>query len=84
MKIIVMILMFLITLIINLFSQTDEGYIKSAYDAIQSKDYSTAEEFYTKAIDQQPKYAPSYYGRGLARTYLNDLGAAISDFTNAI
>jgi tetratricopeptide (TPR) repeat protein len=62
----------------------DQGYIEKASNAFQNKDYNGAVSLYSKAIENQPKFSPAYYGRGLAYYYLNKLENAIADFVLAV
>ena len=72
----------LAALTIPLFPQ-EQGYIKSGFDAINSKNYPLAIESYSKSIEKQPSYAPAYYGRGLAYSFLEKFSESNIDLLKA-
>lgn len=47
------------------------------------RDYQTAIDFFTKAIDYNPKYADAYFNRGQCWFYLNDRDKSCSDWMKA-
>lgn len=47
------------------------------------KDYTTAIEFYNKAIKSNPKYADAYFNRGQCYFYLNDRDRSCADWLKA-
>ena len=50
----------------------------------RSGDTDGAIEYYTKAIELDPKFAYAYYNRGIARYAKNDAAGAIQDYSKAI
>jgi tetratricopeptide (TPR) repeat protein len=46
--------------------------------------WQEAREAYTRAIKLNPKYAPAFYARGVARSWLGDYRQAIRDYDKAI
>ncbi|MEO6333700.1 MAG: tetratricopeptide repeat protein [Pyrinomonadaceae bacterium] len=49
-----------------------------------SGDTDTAIEYYSKAIELDPKFAYAYYNRGIARYAKSDAAGAIQDYSKAI
>jgi tetratricopeptide (TPR) repeat protein len=47
------------------------------------RDYHTAIEFYTKAIESNPKYADAFFNRGQCWFYLNDKDRSCEDYKKA-
>lgn len=47
------------------------------------RDYHTAIEYYTKAIESNPKYADAFANRGQCWFYLNDRDKSCSDWVKA-
>ena len=47
------------------------------------RDYQTAIDFFTKAIESNPKYADAYFNRGQCYFYLNDRDQSCSDWLKA-
>ena len=47
------------------------------------RDYVIAIDFYTKAIESNPKYADAYSNRGQCWFYLNDVNKSCADWTTA-
>mgnify|MGYP002640548180 CR=1 FL=1 len=47
------------------------------------RDYKTAIEYFTKAIDNNPKYADAYFNRGRAWFYLNEIDKSCDDYQKA-
>ncbi len=82
MKTVLLLVAFIITF--NTLASQQEGFIESAYNAIIEKNYPQAITNYTKLIENQPNYAPAYYGRGLAYFYMDNLDKTMSDFQMAI
>src|SRR5210317_1896696 len=83
MRILTAFIVFSILGTLSLYSQ-DKGYIQSAYDAMQAKEYESAIVFYDKAIEAKPDFAPALYGRGLAYAHLGKISESTDDFLEAI
>lgn len=47
------------------------------------RDYKTAIEYYSKAIESKPKYADAYFNRGRAWFYLNERDKSCEDYQKA-
>ncbi len=47
------------------------------------RDYHTAIDFYTKAIESNPKYADAFFNRGQCWFYLNDKDKSCEDWKKA-
>ncbi len=50
----------------------------------RQRDFNTAEEFYTQAIQFDPRFGPAYSRRGQVRLAWGDIAAAIADFDTAL
>lgn len=48
------------------------------------EEYETAIEYYTRAIELKPKFAPAYYSRGNAQFELANYLKALNDYSQAI
>ncbi|MBD2597557.1 tetratricopeptide repeat protein [Nostoc spongiaeforme FACHB-130] len=59
-------------------------YYKQGHAAYQVRDYKQAVESFTKAIQEEPKYAKSFINRGNARYNLKDYEGALIDYTKAL
>ncbi len=59
-------------------------YFNLGYASYEKKDYSQAIEFYSKAIELDPKYTNAYYNRGLAYYDKGENDKAIEDNIKAI
>jgi tetratricopeptide (TPR) repeat protein len=69
---------------VNLYSQTPLDCVDNGNAAIQIGDYAKAIELYSLAVEIDPRYAPAYFLRGVAKSRLKDGAGAIDDFTKAI
>ena len=58
--------------------------IEDAHNALKFNNFDKAVELYSNLIDNYSKYAPFFYGRGMAYYYLNKNQEAESDFQKAI
>ncbi len=47
------------------------------------KDYNTAIEYFTKAIDSNPKFADAFFNRGRSWFYLNEVKKSCEDYQKA-
>ena len=72
--------------ILELAPESDLGYLSKAWliSIEDSPDLNKAIEYYTKAIELNPKLAFAYYNRGNAYHVLHEYREAIDDFTKAI
>jgi tetratricopeptide (TPR) repeat protein len=61
-----------------------QGHVKDGYASFNKKDYQTAIDHYTRAIEMSPFEASHYYYRGLAGYRMGKEGKAIDDFNRAI
>ena len=61
----------------------EEKSISSAIEALQANNYEKAIDIYTEIINNYDKYAPAFYGRGIAYYNLNENKKAFSDFEKA-
>ena len=59
-------------------------YYNIAKSKYAQKDYEGTVQYYTKAIELNPKDAYAYANRGLARQYLHDNDGALEDYNQAI
>lgn len=64
-------------------AQTDNQYKDSGIRHYRKKNYKSAVEQFTYAIQLNPKLADAYIYRGIAKDALDDFSGAISDFTAA-
>ncbi|MGB9912208.1 MAG: hypothetical protein ACPLRO_02460, partial [Candidatus Kapaibacteriota bacterium] len=78
------ILFFVLSLNFYLVYSQEQGLIQQAYESFQKKEYQKAIEFYSAVLQKHDKYAPAYYGRGLAYAKLEQCKSAIKDFESAI
>lgn len=67
----------------------EQSFVSFAYNCrgnvyLNRKNYYSAIEDYTKAIEKSPDFADAYYNRGNAFANINDIKAAINDFSYAI
>lgn len=60
-----------------------EDFYRWAMDDAQHKNYTSAIDNFTQALDRKPDFAPAYLGRGLARLQLGDHAGAIADAQQA-
>jgi len=60
------------------------SYAEQGAKALENKNYDSAIDLYSKAIDLCTNYYYAYYSRGLAYEKKNQLESAIKDFTEAI
>lgn len=56
----------------------------SGYSYYMKGDYAQSLEAYSAAIQLNPEYAPSFFGRALANANLNKLNEAVQDFTTCL
>jgi tetratricopeptide (TPR) repeat protein len=63
---------------------SSRDYYNLARDRYSKKDYEGTVQYYTKAIELNPKNAYAYANRGLARSYLKDYDGALEDYNQAI
>src|SRR5437899_2823997 len=63
---------------------TPEACVKGGVQKFNQGDYKGAISDFSEAIRLNPKLAPAYSWRGLARTKTNDPDGAIADLTEAI
>ncbi|MBE9004993.1 tetratricopeptide repeat protein [Fortiea sp. LEGE XX443] len=59
-------------------------YYKQGHTAYQVRDYQQAVESFSKAIQQEPKYAKAFINRGNARYNLKDYEGALTDYSKAL
>ncbi len=64
--------------------ETSETYFDAGNKLLGKKKYTECIEMYNKAIDISPLEPEYYVYRGLAKYYLQDYQAAITDFTRTI
>ncbi|MBL4651972.1 MAG: tetratricopeptide repeat protein [Flavobacteriales bacterium] len=53
-----------------------------AFEAIGQ--YSLSEDYYSKAINENPKYGNAYFNRGAVRASLENYGGALEDYSEAL
>ena len=61
-----------------------EDFFIRGEDKYQKGDYQGAIAAYTQAIALNPKYAPAYNNRGIARSKLGDNKGAVADYNQAL
>ncbi len=61
-----------------------EELLKKADSSKNEGDYTTAFDYYTKALKLNPRIASAYYNRGIIWGINGDYDQAISDFTEAL
>lgn len=59
-------------------------YVNQGLNFAKEKDYKSALELFSKAIEEDPKNAVAYKNRGSAKGALNDFTGSIKDFDKAI
>ena len=64
-------------------SVTALNYFQTANDYAHQRDFTTAIEYYTKAIDADNDFAEAYFNRGLTRIYINHIDEGIADLSKA-
>jgi len=62
----------------------DYYWYHKGWDAERHDKYKKAIEYYTKAIELNPKYADAYFERGFNKLQLKKYNEAIVDYTKAI
>jgi len=72
--------LFIITLV---YAQTAEDYLESGNTKYELKDYKGAIQDYNKAIELDPKYAVTYYNRGVAKILLGQKDNGCLDLSKA-
>jgi len=63
---------------------TAEEYFYRGYEKVKLKDYYSAIEDYSKALELNPNYTDAFNNRGNAKFKLKDYYSAISDYSKAI
>ena len=66
------------------YSQTDEEYILKGKAKYDIQDYKGAIDYYSKAIEINPKNKESYFYIGIAKCDLQDYNEAIISYSKAI
>lgn len=61
-----------------------EALYKSAYNKVESSDFTSAEELLTKALELNAKVPHIFYARGICRENLKKFDEAIEDYGKAI
>ncbi len=76
---------FILFLLVNVLYSTEliDSLIKKADVFYNKGNYSKAIEFYTKAINKDPKYIDAYFKRGQCYFNTNEHNNTILDFTKA-
>jgi DNA-binding helix-hairpin-helix protein with protein kinase domain len=59
-------------------------YYKQGHAAYQVRDYKQAVESFSKAIEEEPKFAKAFINRGNARYNLKDYEGALADYSTAL
>ena len=62
---------------------TTEDYFRLGLRFQQQREYEKAKNYYTKALELNPRYAKAYYNRGIAKEALGDQAGASEDFARA-
>ncbi len=62
----------------------DTTWLKKGNDAFYKVKLGKAIDYYSKAIELNPKYTNAYYNRGLVKTQLDKYDEAIEDYTKVI
>ena len=65
------------------FAQQEITYYKKGVRQAKKGNYLKAKKFFTIAIEENP-FSRAYYNRALAKSYLQEYGSAIEDYTKAI
>jgi len=64
--------------------ESDTTWLKKGNDAFYKVKLGKAIDYYSKAIELNPKYTNAYYNRGLVKTQLDKYDEAIEDYTKVI
>ena len=62
----------------------ENQYLETALSAFEMKQYDTAIEYYTKAIELNPTNSESYAKRANAKYLLGNYKDAVKDYTSAL
>ena len=80
----IFILLIAVLSIANSYCQSAGKYSLSGYEAFKSKHFPVAIDYYSIAIELDPKNADAYFYRGYSKANLEDYRGAILDFNKAI
>ena len=71
-------------LILMVLAQDVETLVRRAELKLKDRDIEGAAADFSQAIQQDPRCAPAYYGRGQIRANKGQMDAALMDYTKAV